>query len=69
MPKRLCERISALQQFFLVENNDTYLNKQWACVEDVNSFYVYDTEIDGQVTLNEFGELIEGRFGGFMKCH
>ena len=59
MPKRLCERISALQQLFLVENNDTYLNKQWACVEDVNSFYISDTEIDGQITSNEFGELIE----------
>ena len=50
MPKRISERISALQHFFLVENNDTYLNKQWACVEDVNSFYISDTEIDGQVT-------------------
>ncbi len=69
MPKRLSERISALQYFFLLENNDTYLHKLWASVEDVNSFYVMDTEIDGQVASNNFGTLIEGRFGGCLKCH
>ena len=56
------DKISALQQLFLVENNNTYLNKQWASVEDVNCFNIMDTEIKGQVTPNEFGELIEGRF-------
>ncbi len=52
-----------------MENNDTYLHKLWASVEDVNSFYVMDTEIDGQVASNNFGTLIEGRFGGCLKCH
>ena len=42
-----------------MENNGTYLNKQWASVKDVNRFYIMDTEIDGQVTSNEFGEMID----------
>ena len=62
-------KISALQQLFLVENYNTYLNKQWASVEDVNSFYIMDTDIKGQVTPNEFGELIKGRFSSCLKCH
>ena len=41
----------------------------WVTVEHINTFYIIDSEIEGQVTSNEFGELIRGRFSGCLKCH
>ena len=70
IPKRLNDKICALQQTYLKEENDNSQQKRcWVTVEDINSFYIMDSEIDGQATPNAFGELIEGRFSGCLKCH
>ena len=70
IPKRLNDKIRALQQTYLnEENNNSQLKRCWVTVEDINNFYIMDSEIEGQDTSNEFGELIEGRFSGCLKCH
>ncbi len=70
IPKRLNDKILALQQTFLNEdNNNNQMKRTWVTVEDINSFYIMDSEIKGQATSNEFGELIGGRFSGCLKCH
>ena len=70
IPKRLNDKICALQQTYLSgENDDSPQNRCWVTVEDINSFYIMDSEIDGIATPNAFGELIEGRFRGCLKCH
>ncbi len=69
MPQRLIDQISAIQYLFLVIDDDVYKKKEWTSVQDVNSFYVGDSEIDGQTLSNKFGNLIEGRTTGCLKCN
>ncbi len=53
IPKRLCDKISALQQTFLnEENNNSQLKRFWVTVEDINSFYIIDSEIEGQLQMS-----------------
>ena len=60
IPKRLNDKICALQQTYLSgENDDSPQNRCWVTVEDITSFYIMDSEIDGIATPNAFGELIE----------
>lgn len=70
IPKRLNDKTSALQQIFLnQEYNTSQLKRLWVTAEDINSFYIIDSEVEREATSNEFGELIEGRFSGSLKCH
>lgn len=48
IPKRLSDGISALQQSFIMENKNRQFKKQSATIEDVNSFYIFDSDIDDQ---------------------
>lgn len=70
IPKRLNDKTSALQQIFLnQEYNTSQLKRLGVTAEDINSFDIIDSEVEREATSNEFGELIEGRFSGSLKCH
>ena len=69
MPKRLSDKIRFFQHSFIMGTRNTQLKKHWVSIDDVNSFYVLDSEICGEEISNDFGKLETGRFSGCLKCH
>ena len=69
MPKRLSDKIRFFQHSFIMSTTNTQLQKHWVSIDDVNSFYVLDSEICGKAISNGFGKLETGRFSGCLKCH
>ena len=51
-PRRVCDKIFAIQKMFMDGNKNNLLGRQWVTVDDVKSFYVEDTEIHGEQNSN-----------------
>ena len=69
IPTRLSNKMTAFQRTFMDENKNNLLRNQWTTVNDVNSYYINDHEIHGEQISNKYGELLEDRFSGCLKCH
>ena len=66
MSELMQNKISDIQQLYL--SNRRKFQLEWTSLDDVHQLELDDGEMTGELGINIFGKIIEGRFGFCTKC-